>query len=176
MSKITTCGCGKTMTYTTRKPIKCAECRKKEKSPTAPKGKRFPKNMQTKGELLLFAVLDELIQEEYINHGFYSVLRSPKEQPLQLDRFYPAYRLGFEFDGRQHDEYVKYIHKTRKNFTYQKECDKIKDKQTKANDITLIRVGHKEKITKKLIRDKIQAANNELYTQMLDKGELKDGS
>jgi very-short-patch-repair endonuclease len=173
MSLITTCGCGKTMTYTTRKPQKCAECKRKDKAP-ATKGRRYPKNMQTKGELLLFAVLNQMIISEYINHGFYSVLLSPKYQPLQIDRYYPRYRLGFEFDGRQHDEYVKYIHKNRKNFTYQKECDKIKDRECKANGITLIRIGHKDKITNKFIANKIKAANEELYIQMLKEGTLID--
>lgn len=172
-SKITNCGCGKTMTYTTRKPQKCAECKKAAKAPTG-KGKRFPSKMKTQGELRLFAVLDEIIAAEYINHGFYSIFLSPKLQPLQMDRYYPDLKLGFEFDGRQHGEYIKYIHKSRKNFVYQQQCDKIKDKEAIANGITLIRVGHKEKITEDLIRGKIKAANEELYLSMIKGGTLID--
>lgn len=158
------------ITYTTRKPLKCSACKKPK--PTG-RGKRFPSNKKTQGELLMFATLGQtLIGYDYINHGFYSLLLSPKFQPLQIDRYYPDIKLGFEYDGRQHDEYIKYIHKSRKNFTYQQQCDKIKDKECKANGITLIRISHKEKITPELIRQKIKAANEGLYERLLKEGTL----
>lgn len=172
MSKTTPCTeCGTLITYTTRKPVKCTQCKKPKPKPR--KGGRFPKNMKTNGEMLLFAILHRLIVgQEYVNHGFYSFMLSPKFQPLQLDRYYPDLKLAFEYDGRQHGEYIKYIHKSRKNFTYQQECDKIKDKECKANGVTLIRIGYKEKITEDLIRSKIEAANKALYNRMLKEGIL----
>jgi hypothetical protein len=170
MSKTTTCTlCGTLMTYTTRKPMKCLSCKKPKK-----KGRRFPGNKKTQGELLMFAMIESILLGEYINHGFYSIMLSPKAQPLQMDRYYPDHKLGFEYDGRQHAEYVQYIHKSRKNFTYQQECDKIKDRECKANGITLIRVGHKDKISEDLIRDKIKAANEQLYLRMIKEGTLID--
>lgn len=165
--------CGKLVTYTTRKPLKCTECKKPTPKPR--KGGRFPRNKGTSGELLLFAILQRIIVGyPYINHGFYSILLSPKFQPLQLDRYYPGLNLAFEYDGKQHDEYIKYIHKSRKNFTYQQQCDKIKDKECKANGVTLIRIGHKDKITEKLLIEKIKTANEALYIRMLKEGTLID--
>jgi hypothetical protein len=162
------------MEYTTKKPLKCEECKsvKKEAPPKAKskskRGKRrYPKNKNTEGELSLFSVLEPLLGSyEYINHGFYSFLRSPKNSELQIDRYYPQLRLGFEFDGSTHTEYKKYIHKSVKNFQYYQECDRLKDIGCKKNNVTLIRIAHNEKITEELVKGKIYAADAKLGIQL----------
>jgi hypothetical protein len=163
--KVTNCSsCDKTIGYTTRKPRKCIDCKKATPRPRKKRGGTFPKNKGTKGEMALFYLLNDMLKEhDYINHGFYSFLMSPHHSPLQLDRFYPMLGLAFEYDGRQHDEYIKYIHKARKNFLYQQQCDIIKDKACRDRGITLIRISHRDKISEDLIRDSILVANAALY-------------
>lgn len=174
-SKITTCKkCGKKIAYKTKPPMKCAECKAtKIKTPKAkpikPRAKartkrRFPKNKNTKGELYLFAILNKILPTyAYINHGYYSMLTSPKGGQMQLDRYYPDLKLAFEYDGSQHDTYTPFIHKTMTNFTYMQQCDVLKDKLCKDLGITLIRVSYKHKVTDDAIKMDIKKQDAELY-------------
>lgn len=164
--------CLRLITYVTRKPVRCASCKKIKPAKVKPEPKvkrkpRFPKNKGGKAESAMFYALNELFpNEEFINNGYYSFMVSPGGSPLQLDRYYPKFKLAFEYDGRQHDEYVKYIHKSRNNFIYQQVCDKIKDSKCIENGLTLIRISHKDKLSLDLIRERILESNKGLYRQM----------
>lgn len=176
--KLTKCSkCEKEIKYTIRKPKLCSTCRILAKSKPAVKApakkkkatgyKKRPDNKNTQGELALFGVLDKLLKEyDFINHGYYSFLPSPKKYPLQLDRYYPDLKLAFEFDGKQHEEYNKFIHKSKKNFDYYKECDKLKEKHCEDKGITLIRIAYNYKITEDAIQLDILKANKELHNQI----------
>jgi hypothetical protein len=147
----------------------CKKIKPAKVKPEAPKTKRrrFPKNKGGKAESAMFQALDALFPNQpFINNGYYSFMLSPSNSPLQLDRYYPAFNLAFEYDGRQHDEYIKYIHKARTNFIYQQVCDKIKDKKCIEHGVTLIRISHKDKLTLDLIRERILESNRDLYRQM----------
>ena len=175
--------CGKTIKYTTRKPRVCSVCKtkaktaKKKTTPVASNPavakkpaagvKKRPDNKNTQGELILFSALDKLlVGHDYINHGYYSFLPSPKGYPLQLDRYYPDLKLAFEFDGKQHSEYNKYIHKSKKNFEYYKECDRLKEQNCKTKGITLIRIAWNYKISPDALKLDIKKANGALYKQL----------
>jgi len=163
--KTTTCmECGRSIRYTTKKPKKCTSCRSKAKK----KGyRKKPDTKHTQGEVLLFRALDLLLpQYEYINHGFYSFLQSPKGYPMQLDRYYPTLKLAWEFDGRQHEEYSKYLHGSKEEYLYYRECDRLKEKQCRDRGITLIRVAWNHKITPEALKRDIQKANRKLYQQL----------
>jgi hypothetical protein len=174
--KVTTCSaCGKEIKYTTKKPKVCTVCRNAKKAvkpaeskpAKKPSYKKKPDNKNTQGELILFRALDQLlVGHDYINHGYYSYLPSPKGYPLQLDRYYPDLKLAWEFDGKQHEEYNKYIHKSKKNFEYYKECDKLKEKNCKAKGITLIRIAWNYKITPEALKLDILKANKDLYNKL----------
>jgi very-short-patch-repair endonuclease len=172
---ITKCtDCGKNIQYTTRKPKTCAECKKPKKKPKRSGGK-FPKNKNTTAEMNMFVALNSvLFGYDFINHGYYSFLLSPKYSPLQLDRYYPDLKLGFEYDGKQHDEFVKFIHKTKSNFEYYKACDALKDRGCKEKGVTLIRFDHKEKLNGQLVVDKIKVANPALYERLRKEGTLRE--
>lgn len=173
--KVTTCSkCGKEIKYTTKKPSICSVCRstaKKETKPAAKKKtgspKKRPDNKNTQGELILFRALDQLLKgHDFINHGYYSFLSSPKGYPLQLDRYYPDLKLAWEFDGKQHEEYNKYIHKSKKNFDYYKECDRLKEKYCKQRGIVLIRIAWNYKITPEALKIDIHKNSKTLYNQI----------
>ncbi len=147
--KFTECiTCHKDIQYTTRKPKLCASCKLNAKPVKKRRGGRFPKNKGTNAELIMFSLIDQLSLGSYfVNHGYYSFLLSPKQAPMQLDRFYPEIMLAFEYDGHQHDTYVKFIHKNIKNFEYYQECDRLKDKLCKKAGVTLARISYKDKLT-----------------------------
>lgn len=169
--KQTQCGgCSKTLEYTTKKPRLCPSCKLGKKEPKK-RGGRFPKNRGTSGELQMFSHINQVIMGlDFINHGYYSFLLSPKYQPMQLDRYYPDIKLAFEYDGKQHNEYIKYIHKSKSNFLYYQECDKLKTVACRDKGITLVRVSHKDKLSNDLIRSLIKQANPKLYDQLLKQG------
>lgn len=172
--KVTQCeSCGKDVTYATKKPKFCQVCRTTNatKKPTKKKssgsGGKKPDNKNTAGELILFKALDGILKEhKYINHGYYSFLLSPKGYPMQLDRYYPDLKLAFEFDGKQHDEYNKFIHRSKANFEYYKQCDRLKEKQCREEGVTLIRIAYNYKITGDALKIDIKKANPELYKQL----------
>lgn len=129
--------------------------------------KRKPANKNTQGELLLFNVLNQCIQDqEYINHGYYSFLKSPKGKPMQLDRYYPDLKLAFEFQGEQHFKFNKWIHKTEDNFLYYQKCDKLKKKICKEKGITLIEVMYNHKINKDSILMDIEKHSKSIYKKI----------
>lgn len=181
--KTTTCNvCGKDIMYTTRMPKKCSTCKTtakktpaatpQKKKPVAKKKayRKPPANKNTQGELVLFRALDKLLKEHvYINHGYYSSLPSPKGFPMQLDRYYPELKLAWEFDGKQHEEFNKYIHKTKVNFEYYKECDGLKEKYCKEQGITLIRVAYNHKISPEALKFDIKKADKTLYEKLFSK-------
>lgn len=167
--KETTCGvCGKGIQYTTKRPLKCEDCKaKKETKPRKKRSRKYPQNKNTGGEVLMFSILDKILSDyEYVNHGYYSFIRSPKNKELQIDRYYPGLRLGFEFDGKQHHQFEKWIHKSVKTFEYYQECDRLKEIGCRKHGVTLVRVDYKDKVSEELIRKKIQEANPELYKRL----------
>jgi hypothetical protein len=177
--KTTQCSvCGKEIKYTTKMPKKCSTCKnKKTTTPVKKSGgtkkktyKKPPANKNTQGELVLFRALDKLMKDEmFINHGYYSNLPSPKGYPMQLDRYYPELKLAWEFDGKQHEEFNKYIHKTKANFEYYKECDELKEKYCKQQGITLIRIAYNYKISPEALKFDIKKADKKLYEKLFGK-------
>lgn len=170
--KTTDCqDCGKEVKYTTKKPKKCTVCRTTNSKKTTKKQSggysKKPDNKNTQGELIMFRALDNLLKgQRYINHGYYSFLLSPKGYPMQLDRYYPDLKLAWEFDGKQHDEYNKFIHRSKQNFEYYKQCDRLKEKKCREEGITLIRIAWNYKIAEEALKLDIKKANPELYKEL----------
>lgn len=182
--KTTQCNvCSKDIKYTTKMPKKCSTCKGKKtttatKKPLTTKKvggkkktyKKPPANKNTQGELVLFRALDKLLKDQvFINHGYYSSLPSPKGYPMQLDRYYPELKLAWEFDGKQHEEFNKYIHKTKANFEYYKQCDALKEKQCKQQGITLIRIAYNYKISPEALKFDIKKADKGIYEKLFGK-------
>lgn len=90
--------CGKSIIYTTKKPMKCEECKTKSKQVRKPKNRSTnPPKSKWKSEALMFKVLSELFpRTDYCINGYYSWLPSPKNTPMQLDWY--SYELGLAFE------------------------------------------------------------------------------
>jgi len=77
----------------------------------------------------------------------YSILEEfvcPGTGGLRLDFFLPALKLAFEFDGRQHGEYVPRFHGDRRGFVRSQANDARKEEWCELNDIKLYRVKQED--------------------------------
>lgn len=79
----------------------------------------------------------------------------PNER-LFIDFYMPHHQLAFEYQGRQHDEFVKLFHGDKKGFEKSKARDKRKRRWCELNDITLVEV--RENITTKELQQLISEA------------------
>lgn len=79
---------------------------------------------------------------------------------MSLDFYLPNHNLAFEFQGRQHTEYVHHYHKDQKTFERQKIRDQNKRQWCVLNDIDLVEVFDNHISTDDL-RSLITAARNE---------------
>lgn len=77
---------------------------------------------------------------------------------LFVDRVMQGYKLAFEVDGRQHDQYVEFYHRDREGYLSAKERDRLKKLWLEANGFTLIRFNSKDNITADLVRSRVQSA------------------
>ena len=62
------------------------------------------------------------------------------DERLWLDFFLPHHKLGFEFQGKQHDEFVKLFHGDKKGFEASRARDVRKRQWCEVNDIHLVEV------------------------------------
>jgi hypothetical protein len=62
---------------------------------------------------------------------------------MSLDFYLPHHNIAFEFQGRQHTEYVHHFHRDQKTFDRQKARDKEKRRWCVLNEIDLVEVHDK---------------------------------
>jgi hypothetical protein len=156
MKQISCVECGKTVTYRTNKPKRCRSCKEQREARFTYK-KRKPSRSKKEG--LMQKVLNELLPDaEFIDNGYYSWLESPRGSQLQLDRYYPGLKLAFEFNGRQHYEFNRYMHKDQKAFEYLQECDDKKRRDCKKHGVTLISIKYNKTITKEYMLKRFKQA------------------
>jgi len=96
----------------------------------------------------------------------------PKVRPtwlngLEIDGYNETLKLGFEYDGIQHYEFVKRFHVTEDNFKKQQERDILKDKLFNDNKVNVIRIPYtieydkiKDHICQECDKLKINIPNN----------------
>lgn len=78
-----------------------------------------------------------------------------------LDIFVPQFNVAFEVQGRQHVEYVPFMHGAKDNFARQKKLDVEKVQACIANGIKLIYIYHTDKITSDLLLTLIHGEDDE---------------
>ena len=61
---------------------------------------------------------------------------------LELDGFCEDLRLAFEYQGKQHDEYIPFFHRKEGDFERQQERDKLKLDLCKKHDIDVLIIPH----------------------------------
>lgn len=164
--------CGKAIQYTTKKPYWCPECKGKQ-GKKGTKATRSPKS-KWKSESHMYDVIRELMPNvRYCINGYYSFLPSPKGEPMQLDWYSSDIKLAFEFQGQQHYKYVQYISKSKKNFEYLQQCDKLKKSLCQKEMINLIEVRYDYKLTTLSLAKLILEKDKELFKLLLSRGQIK---
>ena len=90
-----------------------------------------------------------VFEEYYINY---------KGTRLFFDFYIKEIDVFVEVQGRQHTEFVKHFHGSMENFRAQKFRDNLKIEYVEENNMSLVRVYDTEKVTKKLLLNKINKA------------------
>jgi hypothetical protein len=111
-----------------------------------------PKCKLSSGEKFLLYVLD-LDGEFYQSQKEFSKCVSRKGNKLKFDFYVPSYKLLIEFDGIQHYQYCKHLHRNINKFNEQMENDSIKDAFARNNGYLLLRFKYNQ--PKKLIREEL---------------------
>ncbi len=146
--------CGAKLNYKTKKPKFCKKCNPYKGVYKQPKA-NLPQ--QSKSEREMHKVMAMILpNDEYIIGGYYNWLMSPKNQPMQLDMFFPKLNLAFEFNGRQHYTYNSYMHKTKEAFEYLRACDKLKARLCVEQGINLLTIKYDKDITKGYLIRRLQ--------------------
>lgn len=78
-----------------------------------------------------------------------------KGQRLYFDFYVKEIGVYVEVQGRQHTEFVKHFHGTKEAFAAQKMRDNLKIQYVQENSKCLVRFSYDEKITKTLVKKKI---------------------
>lgn len=79
---------------------------------------------------------------------------------LEIDCFEPDLRLGVEFNGRQHYEFIPFFHKNKEAFYNQKYRDELKRRMCRDNGVFLIEIPYtvKPEDIKKYLISRLKAA------------------
>lgn len=119
-------------------------------------GKGCPKCSSSTGEGRVRKVLQELsidFNEQQVFHNCKSL------RCLPFDFYIPSINTCIEYDGIQHYKPVEFFG-GQERFEERQKVDNIKSKYCKDNDINLVRISYKEKITKELILLRLQNVTN----------------
>lgn len=103
-------------------------------------------------------MLGRLLRQIY---GFNALILEEFPLPgerLYLDFFMPHHRLAFEYQGRQHDQFVKLFHGDKKGFERSKARDVRKSEWCELNELVLVEV--RDNITTEELQQLIQEARN----------------
>lgn len=104
----------------------------------------------------IYAVLDEMFPPMPHKRVFREIYVNYRGNKLYFDFYIKELKLYVEVQGRQHVEFVKHFHGSKENFNQQKMRDNLKISYVNESDeFSLVRFYYNEKITKKLVRNKI---------------------
>lgn len=104
--------------------------------------KELDMNIGSKGELAVADYLDNK-SINYIREHSFKDLKGDKGL-LRFDFYLPDENILIEFDGKQHDKYVKFMHENENNFNKRQKYDKKKIDYAKKNNIKLIRIRYSD--------------------------------
>ena len=75
---------------------------------------------------------------------------------LRLDYFLPAYKIGFEFHGIQHEKYTHHFHGSALDFRASKRRDRLKQELALQQGISLVVIWHSDPLTVEFVSQKIK--------------------
>lgn len=111
---------------------------------------------RSKLEAQLDAAIKELYPRERVIEDM--AIKVGPGRTLYVDRVIKASKIAIEADGRQHEEFVRWMHTDAAGFRSHQERDRVKAAWLKANGYTLVRINYDETISAARLREKILAA------------------
>ena len=117
--------------------------------------------------------LSESICRKYFEYLFdckfkktrFDWLINDEKNNLELDGYSPELNLAMEYDGPQHNEYIKFFHDNEEHFKKRQEDDRIKEKLCKEHNILIIRIPYTIKYQDMLDYIKNQCIINDIQYQ-----------
>lgn len=109
------------------------------------RGRRDFKKEPSAGELECKRVLEKLFNVEFVNTRP-SWLRNRRCNKLEIDCYNAKLKIGLEYQGKQHYEYVPFFHKSIKDLERQKEHDQIKRDLCRKRGVLLIEIKYTTKL------------------------------
>lgn len=173
--KFTKCkNCGVLIEYTTKKPNHCGQCKLEKNTVRKPVGKaKKASKTKWKSESEMYRILDELLPKtQYCTGGYYSWLPSPKNQPMQLDWYSYELGLALEFQGIQHYKHTKYFQKTKQDFLYQQECDKLKKEICAKEGIVLVSIKYNTDLNVRTLARCIKEEDKIFYNSLIKEKQI----
>jgi hypothetical protein len=96
----------------------------------------------SKGELICKQVVEKILNKPFIKIRLDSFKNNVTKRNLELDLYNEELKLGVEYSGRQHYEFVPHFHKNYEAFLNQQYRDYMKEIKCKENGIRLIIVPY----------------------------------
>lgn len=98
---------------------------------------------ESKGEAECRRVMEKLFMRAFPNRRPLFLMNAVTGKPLEIDCCNMELQLGVEYNGRQHYEYTKGMHKNFEAFRIQQYRDEMKMRKCVENNFTLIIVPYK---------------------------------
>lgn len=130
-----------------------------------PDTKQVRLKKDSRGELECRRVMEKLFQRPFPNRRPQFLMNNVTGKPLEIDCCNLELRLGVEYNGKQHYEYVPAFHKNEEAFKLQLYRDEMKKKLCEENGFYLINVPY---------TIPVESIENFLIDQLRSAGFLKD--
>ena len=105
----------------------------------------------------VFRLIERELKEKILREKTFPWLKSPRGGAMRVDGYISSQRLCLEFDGLQHDQFVKLWHGSLEYFEYRKECDALKERLLLEHGLKLVRFRWDDNISAELVRHKLAA-------------------
>lgn len=93
-------------------------------------------------ELICIKYIEYLLDKPFNKSKTFDWLVNEEGNKLELDGYNDELKIGIEYDGKQHFEFVEHFHKTMEAFNKRQQDDRIKDHLCLKNGVKLIRVPY----------------------------------
>lgn len=93
---------------------------------------------------VVLSLFEQVLNEVPVFEHSFDWLVSPFGGRMHLDAYFPGHRLAFEYDGRQHREYMPHFHRSVQQFERTQARDRAKEHLCAQHGITLVRFTDEE--------------------------------
>lgn len=100
---------------------------------------------------LMVSIIRDIYFDKKVKTNIRTILEG-----LEIDCYIPELKLGFEYNGEQHYNWIKEFHKTEEEFEAQKQRDIKKNQLAIEKGIKLITIKYDEPLSKELILTKLK--------------------